>query len=191
MTLELSPLLQRTIALAMLGAALLVLTLLVILPLWRSWSLHADQVSMLKRQAHTMESLIEALPRFESAMRSLNAGADARALTFVAPQPALADAQLQSQLRQIVTTASATPTSSQAVAASREGGLTKIAVQMTVIADLGALAQVLHQIESSRPLLRIEKLAVGDPDGEWAATAQPVANKLQTELTVSAFVRAP
>ena len=73
-----------------------------------------------------------------------------------------------------------------------DGALVKIAVQMTVEADVKGLVNALHRIDKARPLLTVEKLVIRDPDGDWALTtplAQP--NRLQVEIVVSAYMRAP
>lgn len=192
MKLELTPRHQRWLALGLLGALLLALAVAFLWPAWTAWSLHAERVDMLKRQARTMQALAEAAPRLEAAAKALAANPDARILTFTAPQPTLAVAQLHSQLAQLVSSSQATVMSSQGLPEVREGALTKITVQTNIEADVKALIKVLHGIEGARPLLNIEKLNVRDPDGDWATAPQTNApNKLQVEIYVSAFARAP
>lgn len=192
MKLVLTPLIQRAIALGLAAIVLLVLFNAIVSPLWSSSALHVEQVAMLKRQALTMESLADAAPRYEALSKRLGADSQAQLLTFAAPQPTLAVAQLQGQLSQILATASATVTTSQPMPESKIGSLTKISVQTTMEGEVKALVAALHAIAAARPLLQVEKLLVRDPDGEWANPPQVNApNKLQIELIVSAYMRAP
>lgn len=192
MKIELTPTRQRGIAI---GTLVLIATLLlyaIVLPMWSSWSLHAERVDTLKRQALTMQGFADAAPRFEAAAKKLAANSDAQSLTFSAPQPTLAVAQLQGQLSQLIAGAAAVVTSSQPMAEAREGALTKITVQTMVEGDIKALIKVLHGVDAARPLLRLEKLTIRDPDGDWAVTPQTnTPNKLQVEIVVSAYMRAP
>lgn len=193
MTLELTPRLQRIVALGVLGVLVALALWLFAWPLWAASSLHAEQVGMLKKQVLTMRSLADAAPRFEQLSKKLAANPEIAQLTYAAPQPALAVAQLQGQLSQIFATASgAVVTSSQPLPEVRDGALTKITVQSMVEGELKAVVAALHAIDTARPLLTVEKLVVRDPDGDWGVNPQPNApNKLQVEIVVSAYMRVP
>ncbi len=192
MTVALTPRLQRWIALGATGLLLLVFVLFIAMPMWRSSSLHAEQITLLKRQVSTMRSLADAAPKFEQVAKALAANPELQQLTYAAPQPTLAVAQLQGQLSQIFSTSQAVVTTSQPMPEERSGALTKITVQSTVEADVKALVASLHAIDAARPLLHVDKIVIRDPDGEWAATPQTnVPNKLQVELIVSAYMRVP
>ncbi|MBL8781410.1 MAG: type II secretion system protein M [Alphaproteobacteria bacterium] len=192
MKLELAPRLQRWIAIGLLLLVVVVLLNVIVVPVWSSSALHGERVDMLRRQALTMEGLADAAPRYEAAAKKLAANAHTQLLTFAAPQPTLAVAQLQGQLSQLTASASAVVTSSQALPEVREGALTKVTVQTMLEADVKALIKVLHGIDAARPLLKIEKLVIRDPDGDWSVVppaAEP--NKLQVEIVVSAYMRVP
>lgn len=192
MKLELAPRLQRWIAIGLLLLVVVVLLNVIVVPVWSSSALHGERVDMLRRQALTMEGLADAAPRYEAAAKKLAANAHTQLLTFAAPQPTLAVAQLQGQLSQLTASASAVVTSSQTLPEVREGALTKVTVQTMLEADVKALIKVLHGIDAARPLLKIEKLVIRDPDGDWSVVppaAEP--NKLQVEIVVSAYMRVP
>jgi general secretion pathway protein M len=139
-----------------------------------------------------MQGLAEARPRYEAAAKKVAANAHAQTLVFAAPQATLAVAQLQGQLSQLIASSSAIVSSSQTLPETREKALTKITVQTMLEADVKALIKVLHGVDAARPLLKIEKLAIRDPDGDWSVSPQVNApNKLQVELVVSACMRAP
>lgn len=190
--LELTPQRQKWLALGVLVLFITVAVVWVVLPVWASSAAHAERVAILKRQELTMRGLVAARPKLEAGIAALSTNTDVQSLTIQAGQPALAVAELQGQLTQIFTTASASVTSSQVLPDVREGALTKVSLQLTVEADIKALVKSLHAIGSARPLLHIEKFVARDPDGDWAITpqGQPV-NKLQVEMVVSAFMGSP
>lgn len=192
MKLDLTPERQRILAIAILAAIGLLVLDVVAWPLWTAWSLHAEQIAMMKRQVATMERLADAAPRFEAVAKKVAANPEAQVLTFAAPQPTLAVAQLQGQLSQLIAVAPGVVMSSQTLPETRDGALTKISVQTMVEADIKALVKILHAIDAARPLLTLDKLVVRDPDGEWAVAPQANApNKLQIEIVTSAYMRAP
>ena len=189
---DVTPRQQRIIALSAAGMIVVLTLWLFAWPLWTASSLHAEQVAMLKRQVLTMRSLADAAPRFEEMSKKLAANPEIARLTYAAPQPALAVAQLQGQLSQIFASASAVVTTSQPLPEARVGSLTKIIVQSTVEGEIKAVVAALHAIDAARPLLAVEKLVIRDPDGDWAVNPQPNApNKLQVDVTVSAYMRVP
>lgn len=192
MKLDLTPERQRILAIAILAAIVLLALDVVAWPLWTAWSLHAEQIAMLKRQVATMERLADAAPRFDAVAKKVAANPEAQVLTFAAPQPTLAVAQLQGQLSQLIAAAPGVVMSSQTLPETRDGALTRISVQTMVEADIKALVKILHAIDAARPLLTLDKLVVRDPDGEWAVAPQANApNKLQIEIVTSAYMRAP
>lgn len=192
MTFDLTPRLQRIIALGAVGVIVLLVVWLFVWPFWTAAALHAEQVAMLKRQVLTMRGLADAAPRFEQLSKKLAANPEIAQLTYAAPQPALAVAQLQGQLSQIFAAASAVVTTSQPLPEERIGSLTKITVQSTVEAEIKAVVAALYAIDAARPLLTVEKLVLRDPDGEWAVNPQAAQpNKLQVDITVSAYMRVP
>ncbi len=193
MRLTFSPSAQRGIAVGLAGLALLLLVLVVAWPLWTSYQLQSERVGMLRRQAQTLEGLAAAGPRYEAVARSLAGNTDSRSLVFVAAQPTLAVADLQGKLAGILGKSGVIVTASQALPEQESDGLVKVAVQATVEVEIGPLVDALHAIAAARPLLRVEKLTVHEPDAELiGAAAEPnIPNKLQAEIVVSAYTRQP
>lgn len=192
MRFDIAPRAQRLIAIGVLVLLVFLAVDVFLWPFWNAWSLHAERVEMLKRQAFMMEGLAEAAPRYEAVAKKVAASPEAQLLTFAAPQPTLAVAQLQGQLGQLISAAPGTVMSSQPLPETREGALTKISVQTMIEADVEGLIKILHGVDAARPLLKIEKFVARDPDGEWAVNPQANApNKLQVEVVVSAYMRAP
>ena len=192
MMVTLSPLKQRALAIGLAVLLAAVVFMLVVAPVWSASAMRAEQVAILKRQAQTMQSLAEAAPKFEALSKRLAADPGAQSLIFTAPQAALAVAQLQEQLTQVFQNAGATVMTSQPLPDTAEGALVKIKIQTTLDVEMKSVVAALHAIGAARPLLKVEKLAIRDPDGEWANTAQTSApNRLQVEMIISAYMRRP
>ena len=193
MILTFSPMAQRGIALGLAALALAVFVFAVVWPLWSSYELQSERVGMLRRQAQTLEGLVAAAPRYQAVAHARAANGDSRSLVFVVAQPTLAVAELQGKLSSILGKAGVTVTASQALPEQETDGLVKLAVQATLEVEIGPLVDALHAIAAARPLLRVEKLIVHEPDAAMigAAPEPNVPNKLQAEIVVSAFMRQP
>ncbi len=193
MRITLSPSQQRWLALGLLGLTALVVFVLVIAPVWASVARQEERVAMLREQVAKLQALADATPQLETAARQMAANPDVQALAF-GGAPGVAVAELQSTLTRIFSANGATVTSGQAAADRPGAPAGEIGVQLTVEADIASLVQALHEIAVSRPLLRIEKISVHEPDAELAAAvpvgpAPNVATKLIVDLVVSAQTR--
>lgn len=193
MRMTLSPGAQRGIAIGLALLSLALFAALVVWPVWSSYALQGERVSMLRRQAQTLEALAAAQPRYEAVAKSLAGNTDSRSLVFVATQPTLAVADLQSKLASILNKSGIAVSASQALPERDADGLVQVAVQATLEVDIGSLVDALHAIASARPLLLVEKLSVREPDAALiGAGPEPnIPNKLQAEIVVSAFMRQP
>jgi len=185
---------QRWLALAILALVSAALWFLVGAPIWEAATLHEQRVAALRDQAARLQALVDAEPRFAAAARQLDSNANVRALAFEGAQPSVSVAELQAAVRKIFTSAGATVSTGETIAEWPGGAAGEIAVQTTVEADIGALVAALHAVGDARPLMKVEKLSVREPDAEWAAAApvgpQPnVANKLIVDVVISASTR--
>jgi Type II secretion system (T2SS), protein M subtype b len=194
MRVTISGLHQRWLALAILAVVSAALWFFVGAPLWETAALHEQRVAMLRDQAARLQALVDAEPRFAAAARQLSANPNVRALAFEGAQPSVSVADLQAAVSRVFAGAGATVSSSETIAAWPGGTAGEIAVQTTVEADIGALVAALHAIGGARPLMKVERLSVREPDAEWAAAVpvgpQPdVANKLIVDIVISASTR--
>lgn len=190
MKLVLSSFHQRLAALGLALVALALIVAFLVLPLWQAAALHNERISMLRTQARKLEALIEAEPRFAAAAREVALDKSVQALTFAATQPSVGVAELQSTLNRIFSAAGASVMSGQAIEQSG-GDATTIAVKATLETDIASLVRALYEIGAHRPLMSVKRLAVSEPDGEFASPpgTPVVANKLIVDVVVSARLR--
>jgi hypothetical protein len=185
---------QRWLALALLAGVIALVAIFVVGPLWGTAARHEERVAMLRAQASRLEALVSARPLFEAALREASANKGVQSLTFAGADPAVGAADLQGLLNRLLSGAGAVVMSGQAVTDRAGAPAGEIAVQTTFETDIAALVQALHAIGSSRPLLKVEKLTVHEPDGEWVNAVGPqpnVPNKLIVDMVVSAYARRP
>lgn len=190
MILRLTPRLSRYLAVSLAASVAALLAVTIVFPLIFRGSGQAEQVALLRRQVHIMEGLIGAAPQYEAVMKRLEANPQIQSFVFASRQSSLAIAQLQSQVNQLISKAGGNVTTSQALPEAAAKALTKISVSAAFEGDIKAVTAALHDLLAARPLLFVTKVAIRDPDGEWAAPVAATApNKLQVEIIVSAYMR--
>lgn len=193
MRLTLSGMQQRWLAVALLVLVATALWFFVGAPLWEAASRHEERLAMLRGQAARLQALVEAEPRIAAAAQRLSANPELRALAFEGVA-SVSVAELQASVNRIFASAGATVSTGETIAEWPGGSGGEVAVQATVEADVGALVAALHAIGAARPLLKVEKMSVREPDAEWAAAVpvgpQPnVPNKLIVDIVISASTR--
>lgn len=193
MKLTLSGLQQRWLAVGLLVLVGGAVWVFIGAPLWEAAARHEERLAMLRGQAARLQALVDAEPRIAAAAQRLSANPALRALAFDGAA-SVSVAELQAAVNRIFASAGATVSTGETIAEWPGGTGGEVAVQATVEADIGALVAALHAIGTARPLLKVEKMSVREPDAEWAAAApvgpQPnVANKLIVDVVISASAR--
>jgi general secretion pathway protein M len=112
-------------------------------------------------------------PALEAALRDPDALKRLRDLFLVGDTAALAGAELQAQLRGLIEQAGGRLESSQILKTTEEAdAVPRLVVQVRMRADARAMLEVLHRLESGRPLLHVGALSISAPrrggDAEYA-----------------------
>lgn len=193
MKVTLSGMQQRWLAVGLLALAATVSWVFIGAPLWEATTRHEERLAMLRGQVARLQALVEAEPRLAAAAQRLGANPELRALAFDGVA-SVSVAELQASVNRIFASAGATVSTGETIAEWPGGTGGEVAVQTTVEADIGALVAALHAIGTARPLLKIEKMSVHEPDAQFAAAVpvgpQPnVPNKLIVDIVISASTR--
>jgi general secretion pathway protein M len=157
---EMTPLVGRVLALALLVLVLLAGHGLVLGPLlaeWRANAARIDQARELTLRYHAVAALC---PELERRLEQLGA-ADADAWVYLeGASDALAAAALQDRVRELVAAAGGELRSTQILPAGDDDGLRRIALRVQLAVDAAALQAVLHELETGRPLLFLDNLVL-------------------------------
>ena len=193
MKVTLSGMQQRWIALALLAVVAAALWVLAVSPVLGAVSRQEARVAMLRAQTARLQALVDAEPRLAAAAQQLQENPDLRALAFEGPA-SVSVAELQASVSRIFGGAGATVASGESIAEWPGASGGDIAVQASVETDIGALVGALHAIGTARPMMKIERLSIREPDAEYAAAVpvgpQPnVPNRLIVDIVVSASTR--
>ena len=151
----------RCLISATLAVALLVLLgLAVILPWWNQMALYDEEALDTAERMGRYQNLIASKQDLAKELQQLRANQNKQGVFITAPSTELAAAQLQKQAKDAVSQAGGTLVSTQNLEPDADDMPEKIRVRVRIKGDAGALADVLHGIESAHPLMFVENLRV-------------------------------
>ena len=151
----------RCLISATLAVVLLVLLgLAVILPWWNQMALYDEQALDTAERMGRYQNLIASKQDLVKELKRLQASQNEQGLFVTAPSTELAAAQLQKRAKDAVSKAGGTLVSTQNLQPDPDDMPEIIRVRVRMKGDAGALAEVLHGIESAHPLMFVENLTV-------------------------------
>jgi len=128
----------------------------------RVGTLKQEIESLDDRMAHYYR-LLQTLPALQSELKRVNSNQELKDFYFDAKTPALAGAQLQRGVQDMVTSAGGQVTSTQLLPSPQDEQPPKVRVRTQIKGTTDALLDVLYQIEQARPFLFVERLSVRAP----------------------------
>ncbi|MGE5154144.1 MAG: type II secretion system protein GspM [Bdellovibrio bacteriovorus] len=142
-----------------------------------------DQIQKYRR-------LIATLPSLRAELEQVKANEDFKAFYFDAPTPALAGAELQRKVQDIVTAASGRLISTQLLPDEKEQHPPRVRIRTQIQGSTETLINILYEIEQARPFLFVDQVSVRSsaradlPERLTRARAARSGVDPQAELTV-------
>lgn len=182
---------QRTLALALLVLIFALVWRGGLSPAWRQWSLGAQQVEQQRDRIARLRSMAESREQFSRALTAARAasGVDAALMNFASVT--LAAAQLQQDVKSMVESAGGSVVSSQPVDAPSQGPFSRAQLSVRLLLNSEALQQVMHTLETQRPVVLIEDIQILTRNSRRARSraASPASNEmLDVRLSVVGFL---
>jgi len=140
------------LALGILALTLLAFYYLIVSPLEDAYAANADSLQERMRISARYESLVEQLPELRQADKVWRERSGGE-LLLAGTSDALAEANLQTMLKQVVEDAGAKLTSTEFLPVKPEDNFRRIGIRIVFSGDLKLLTGVLHGIETARPRL--------------------------------------
>lgn len=135
--------------------------------------------------------MIQTLPTLRAELEQVRANESLKAFYFNAPTPALAGAELQRQIQQIVTAANGRLISTQILPGPPDEAPPRVRVRTQIQGSTDTLLDIIYDIRQARPFLFIDQVSIRssarpqlpgrDPRGRQIR--RPVANS-GSELTI-------
>ncbi|MBK1647373.1 type II secretion system protein GspM [Rhabdochromatium marinum] len=142
------------------AAILLGIVLAVFVPWWQRMAdlnLHIDRSG---RQIVQYQRIVATLPSLRAELEQVRKRDDTKAFYFAAKTPALAGAELQGQVQDIIRTASARPVSTQILPVDANEKPPRIRVRVQFQGSTQSLRDILFSIEAARPFLFIDQMSL-------------------------------
>lgn len=172
---------QRHVAI---GLLLAVITLVLVLLLWPWYDQIAsakqeinDLVFRIQRYARVIDSRDEVFQKVEISKNVINS----LGYFNTQPTPALAEAELQTYIKNVIVAAGGELASTQVLGQSEEDELIHIAVNVRLSGDMNMLRSMLYQLETAKPLMIIEEIDLRPIRG----VRNPTTGQLEDSGTVS------
>ncbi|MTW22373.1 type II secretion system protein GspM [Allochromatium palmeri] len=163
---------SRPFCLAVLGTVVLLPLLLlaaIAVPWLNRISTLNDTIATNSDQLQRYQRLVRTLPALQAELEQARTNDDFDAFYFKAPTQALAGAQLQTRIQEIVTAASGRLISTQILPPESQETPLRIRVRTQIQGSTETLMEVIYALDQARPFLFIERLSV-------RSSARPITN---------------
>jgi len=177
----------------------LVLALLLLLSLsisswWSAWRANLERTEVIEARIARHRALIDSRGHLEKGLQRLDTFLEKGAWFLPATSPELAAAELQQQLKEIVSRAGGTLISTQRLhAVGRTGGDGWVRMKVRMKGSMEALTRTLSALQHARPLMLVEGLSIRGRTLRRRHGKAGVQNlhELEVDFQVSSFMEAP
>lgn len=119
-----------------------------------------SEIESLDDQAARYHRLLRTLPELRSELEQVRSNEDVKAFYFDAKTPALAGAQLQREVQNMVKNSGGRLVSTQILPSAEDEQPPKVRVRAQIQGQTDALLDVLYEIEQARPFLFVDQMSV-------------------------------
>jgi general secretion pathway protein M len=142
-----------------LGVVVLVFAAVVWPWLEQNWE-YDEEIANRVHQLGRFQALAATRPELERQLEQLRLESRNAAFYLKADTPALAGAELQNQVKQVVEAQGGKLTSTQILKVADEEGATRVSIRVRMTGDTETLLNVLYGLENGQPLLFLDNLSV-------------------------------
>lgn len=138
----------------------LALVLAIGVPWWQKVRGMDEQIARERDQVVRYRRVLATLPALKAALAEEKAKDDYKAFYFDAATPALAGAQLQTDVQEMVREAGARPISTQVLPVKADEQPLRVRIRTQLQGDTEALLDILFRIEQARPFLFVDQMSI-------------------------------
>jgi hypothetical protein len=156
----------RTAALCALAAGLALIGLLVVAPVVAAFSAQSAESDDALRQLGVYRAEIASKPALEAALNDLNRKGASVPGVVEGESVALAQAQMQSQIKSLVEASGGTLRSTQALPVTSQGGFDVIAIQCDLSIPQARLKDLAYAVGAHAPYLFVDDASISAPPAD-------------------------
>ncbi|MBI1733226.1 MAG: hypothetical protein HYR49_10750 [Gammaproteobacteria bacterium] len=146
------------------------------------------RVEILEFQYGKMSHAGARVPELQAAIAALRGKPADNAAFLGGKSPALAAAELQRHLEGVIESHRGSLKTARVMAAKKGETLPPVSLQVQVSLDVEALRDILHAVESGRPLLLLDNVLVRAREGGGSRRAPATAGNLDLQFTATGFL---
>lgn len=132
----------------------------VVIPWWQQYHELNVRLARTRDQIADYQRLVATLPRLRAELEQVRNRDDTKAFYFAAATPALAGAELQGEVQEIIRAAGARPVSTQILPLDEDEQPPRIRIRTQFQGSTESLLDVLYRIEAARPFLFIDQMSL-------------------------------
>ena len=182
---------QRWIALGLLVVALLLVLFVAIIPLVSTGVDYHEQKQTLIFRLQRAKQIIARKDRVQQDIEAIKQQYQSQNYFSTHTTVALASADLQQFIKSAISQAGGQLTSTQVLPSKNEDGFNRVTVKVRMSGDIEVLRNVLHEIESSVPVMIIDQIDIRPVRGKRNRKTRKIqpSNKLNVNFQVTGFLR--
>lgn len=177
---------QKGLAIGLLLIVVLLIIQILIAPLVSSSHLYKEEISDLQFKLSKYQQAVDNKAELENQLNALKAELASGKLFQSNIAPGVVAASLQNQIRQIVEKAGGQLISTQVLTEKKEDSFTRVSVNVRLTGNDQVLQRLLFHIESAKPLLLINKIALSSNRRRHKAGAK--LNRLNMSLEIATYL---
>jgi len=181
---------ERKLAVGILGIAVVLLSLLVIVPVWNVNANYAARIDQLQLRLHSVRSRAAAdaalRPRYEQLVRAHAAAGH----HLKSDTEAVAAAELQRIVKTIASNNATQILTTQTLPTAREHGFVRVALKVRVRGPLQGIVQSIYDIEANQTFLFLDKLSLRDGARRRIRGTAEI-NQFEADLDLIAYMPNP
>ena len=190
MRLELTPFTSRMLAIALLVMVVFGAYGLLVAPLSGRYQAHDDDIAELEARLTHLHRIASAGTVTESKLAALRRAQPTTGYYLKSTKRALASAELQRYVKQIVDKSGGQLVSSQVLSTQTNESFGSVAVKVHLRADIVGLRRVLYRLEAGKPVLFIDELSVSTTHRRRVRTRKAKSQlPLNVEFRITAYGR--
>lgn len=179
---------SRPFAIALLLLAVLAGGLVIFGPPLALYRAQAISIEDSTRELATYRRLVGSKAELEQQLAGLSRRSAASQYYVQGATPALASANIQKHLNNIVTRNGAEVVSTQIVAAQGDAANNQVSLKVHMRADIDAAITVLHSVESGRPMLFVDDLAINARPVRGPTPDDPPTVQLDMQFELKGYI---
>jgi len=178
---------SRMFAIALLLLVVLAAGLVILGPPFALYQAQANTINDSKRELATYRRLVGSKRELERRLAGLSRRSAASKYYVQGSTPALATANIQKYLKSIVTRNGAEVISTQIIAAQSDADGNQVSLRVHMRADIDSAMAILHSVESGRPMLFVDDLAMNARPVRGRTPDDPPTVQLDMQFELKGF----